>query len=220
MKKETKLSLSMLPRSIQRLVKRRIILRIVAFLLLEAVSVFLVATVLSSTYEFDPISLAVICAIILFTPFFISGFPFKLIDRPWCGRIISVELETKPDACMVGGKPILYIKNTIVLTIEKDDGKLCTKQVLSLGSRASNAEYGWEYRSAQFGNGYYAMGEVTHDIENYHVGDEVYHFYGLDDLVVRREGGRSIVECVACSTTNPVERDDCFNCGHTLIKHF
>ena len=220
MKKETKLSLYMLPLSIQRLVKRRIILRIVAFVLLEAISAFLVATVLSSTYDFEPMSLVVICAIILLTPFFISGFPLRLIDKPWCGRIIAVDVETKSDACMVGGKPHIYIKNSIVLTIEKENGKFCTKEVISLGSSAKNADYGWEYRSAQFGSGYYAMGDVTHDIENYRVGDEVYHFYGLDDLVVRREGGRSIVECVACSTANPAERDDCFNCGHTLIKHF
>ena len=220
MKNKGDISLSMLPLSIQRLVKRRIILRIVAFVLLEAISALLVFVVSSSSYKIEPISLTVICTIIVITPVLISGFPFKLIDKPWRGRRIAVDVETKPDACMVGGKPILYIKNTIVLTLEKDDGKLCTKQVLSLGSRASNAEYGWEYRSAQFGNGYYAMGEVTHDIENYRVGDEVYHFYCLDDLVVRREGGRSIAECVACSTVNPAERSECFNCGHTLIKHF
>ena len=119
MKRENKLSLSMLPRSIQGLVKRRIILRIVAFLLFEAISAFLVFAVSSSSYKIEPISLAVICAIILLTPFFISGFPFKLIDKPWCGRIIAVDVETKSDACMVGGKPHIYIKNSIVLTIEK-----------------------------------------------------------------------------------------------------
>ena len=65
---------------------------------------------------------------------------------------------------------------------------------------------------------HYAIGDVAHDVENYRVGDEVYHFYGLDDLVVRREGGRSIVECVVRSTTNPVRRRYCFCCGHTLAK--
>ena len=220
MKRNGNISLDMLPQSIQGLVRRRIILRIIIFLLLEIFSALLVVAVLNSSYEIEPISLAVMSAIILLAPFGISGFPHKLIDKPWRGRIISVEIETKPEACMVGGKPILYIKNTIVLTIEKDNGKTCTKQVRSFGSRSNEGAYAWENRDTKHGMEHYAIGDVTHDIENYQVGDEVYHFYCLDDLVVRREGGRSIIECVACSTTNPAYRNECFNCGHTLVHSF
>ena len=90
--------------------------------------------------------------------------------------------------------------------------------MLSLGSRSNAGAYAWENRETKRGMDRYAIGDVAHDVENYRVGDEVYHFYGLDDLVVRREGGRSIVECVVCSTTNPVHRADCFCCGRTLAK--
>ena len=220
MEKKTDLKIGMLPRDIQSLIKKRIVLRIIAFLFLEALSVFLILAISNSYYDFNLISLIAVCLVLILFPFVASGFPHKLIDKPWRGRIVSVDVETKSDACMVGGKPHIYIKNSIVLTIEKENGKFCTKEVLSLGSSAKNADYGWEYRSAQFGSGHYAIGDVTHDIENYHVGDEVYHFYGLDDLIVRREGGRSIVECVACSTTNPAHRRECFNCGHTLVHSF
>ena len=220
MEKKSDLKIGMLPRDIQSLIKKRIVLRIIAFLFLEAISVFLILAISNSYYDFNLISLIVVCAVVILFPFVVSGFPLKLINKPWRGRIISVEVETKSDACMVGGKPHIYIKNSIVLTIEKENGKFCTKEVLSLGSLPGKADHGWERRNIKLGMDHYAIGDVTHDIENYHVGDEVYHFYGLDDLIVRREGGRSIIECVACSTTNPVHRKDCFYCGRTLVHSF
>ena len=217
--KDPQLSLARLPLDIQAFVKRKIALRITIFLLSEAIACLLITSILNSSFKLEPILLVVVCVLIAGCPFLISGFPIKLIDKPWRGKITKVDVDTKVDSRLVGGKPIVYIKNTIVLTIGKENGKLCTKEVLSLGSRSNNhfADM-WDPHDTRHGMQHYAVGDVTHDLDNYRVGDEVYHFWGLDDLILRREGGRSVVECVACSTTNPAHREDCFYCGRTLTK--
>ena len=218
MKKDIEMSLARLPADIQAFVKRKVAFCITIFLLAEAIAVLLITSILNSSFKLEPISLAVVCVLLVVCPFLISGFPRKLIDKPWRGKITKVDIDTKVDSRLVGGKPIVYVKNTIVLTIEKENGKVCTKEVLSLGSRSNNTTNPWDSRDTRHGMDHYAVGDVTHDIENYRVGDEVYHFWGLDDLICRREGGRDIVECVACSTTNPAHRKECFCCGRTLVN--
>ena len=219
-KKTNSVEFDMLPKDIKSYIVRKIIFRIVAFVLLELGSVLLLLALLRSYYDFHPWVFLVVGAVIFILPFFLVGFPHMLLDRNWRGKITAVDIKTGVDSCMIGGKPHMYIKNSIILTIEKENGKICTKEVLSLGATPSNADHGWECRDLKFGigRGCYAVGDVTHDIENYRIGDEVYHCYGLDDLIVRREGGRSIVECIVCSTTNPAYRNDCFCCGRTLMK--
>ena len=218
MKKSGGLRLCRLPADIQAFVKRKIALCIAIFLLSETIAVLLITSILNSSFKLEPISLAVVCALLVLCPFLISGFPRKLIDKSWRGKITKVDIDTKVDSRLVGGQPIMYIKNTIVLTIEREDGRACTKEVLSLGSRSNNTTNPWDSHDTRHGMQHYAVGDVTHDIENYRVGDEVYHFWGLDDLICRREGGRDIVECVACSTTNPAHRKKCFCCGRTLVS--
>ena len=138
MKKDIEMSLARLPVDIQAFVKRKVALCITIFLLAEAIAVLLITSMLNSSFKLEPISLAVVCALLVLCPFLISRFPRKLIDKPWRGKITKVDIDTKVDSRLVGGKPIVYVKNTIVLTIEKENGKVCTKEVLSLGSRSNN----------------------------------------------------------------------------------
>ena len=61
-------------------------------------------------------------------------------------------------------------------------------------------------------------GDVTMHLDEYGVGDRVYHFYGLKhNYIVKNKS--EIIECVICGSHNPKERSDCLNCGYSLIKN-
>ena len=196
-----------LPKDVFQYARKKIIRCITLFALLEGVAIGI--GILSWDYFFTrtPLPfhigmLLLICA----APFYFSGFPWKLIDRSWCGTVTDISIEQEQGVCHTSaghGHP--YIKNVIYLKVKKDNGKEVYLAAKEFGIR--------HYKGFPVPN----EGDVTKHLEDYSVGDRVYHFYGLKyNYIVKKNS--DMVECVVCGSQNHKERNDCLNCGHSLIK--
>ncbi len=201
----------MLPKDIQNYVKKKIISRIIVFLLLQIACIFLIVSGFNLLDNLGIVWKVFIVVSVIFIPFCVSGVPFKLIDRSWMGKILSVSVETVVDATsQFGYRPRLYRKNKIVLKIEREDKKICEERVGIYPTAEETHGLGYFSKSK-------TSGDINDDVVYYKPGAFVYHFYGLQNVVVFKENCNR-VDCVICSTVNPILRDDCFCCGHSLIK--
>ena len=210
------ISLKMLPKDIQKYIKKKILFkwvcRISAFLILATIDAFLLWASLSLIGNMHIIFKMFFYVAFIILPFWLSGVPHKLIDKSWKGKILDVSVATATEATNeFGYRPRLYRKNKIVLKIEREDGKILVKKTA-----------GYPVAEETHGMGYFqhskTSGDANSKAENYNIGEDVYHFYGLENLVVLSKSSDSIY-CVVCSAANPKTRDDCFCCGHSLIKN-
>ena len=209
------LSLKMLPKDIQKHIKKKILFkwvcRILAFLILATIDALLFWSSRTLIGDMHIILKIFFYVAFIILPFWLSGVPHKLIDKSWKGKILDVSVATATEASNeFGYRPRLYRKNKIVLKIEREDGKILVKKTA-----------GYPVADETRGMGYFSKSKTSGDInkkaDNYNIGDDVYHFYGLENLVVLSNSSDSI-DCIVCSATNPKTRDDCFLCGHSLIK--
>ncbi len=144
--------------------------------------------------------------VVMLLPFIISGVPIKLIDRNWCGKVISVEIKSGTAFHTEGnGKGTPYTKNTVYLWVKTESGKLRKIAVKEFGAKLYN------------GADVPSQGKIEHHTEDYSVGDIVYHFYGLEHYYVVRHNSDTL-DCVICGSHNSNESKECFYCGYTLIK--
>ena len=144
-----------------------------------------------------------LCAI----PFFVSGFPFKLIDRSWHGVVTDVIVKSETGTYTAAGtKAFPYDKNVIYLKVKRDDGKELRIPAREFGIR--------NHPGFTVPN----EGDITKHLNDYLIGDHVYHFYGLKHNRIVKQNFE-MIECVVCGTQNTNVRDDCINCGYSLIKN-
>jgi len=196
-----------LPKDILRYVRRKIICCIALFVVLEGIAIGV--AFLSWDYfaakiplPFHTTILLVLCAL----PFYFSGFPWKLLDRSWNGTVneVSIKQEQGVNHTSAGrGHP--YIKNVIYLKIKKDNGKETLIAAQEFGIRHLK---GFPVTNE---------GDVTKHVNDYSVGDRVFHFYGLNHNYIDKQNSE-MIECVVCGSQNHKNRDNCLNCGHLLIK--
>ena len=139
-------------------------------------------------------------------PFFIAKFPWTLIDKSWSGEVVDVSIEEKVGAYTVANYMGAYPKNIIYLNVKLDNGK---NKCISIREYGRGRHIGFEVPNE---------GDVTKHLDDYSVGDRVYHFYGLKHYFVVKKNS-SFSECVVCGLNNKKGCDKCAICGHSLIKH-
>ena len=196
-----------IPKDIQNYVKKKVISNVLFFVGLEVLAVAL------NVFMFDSLSsrlegwlhILVIIALQI-VPFVISKFPFKTIDKSWNGEVISVDIETKTGSHIIGGTKVApYTKHEIMLEVKQQNGKTVKIKAKEVGER----------RHAGFPVP--NEGDIRNYINFYSVGDKVYHFYRVPNYyIVKKQSYKN--DCVICGTQNTSERDNCLNCGYSLIK--
>ena len=133
--------------------------------------------------------------IAILLPIVILVKPRKLFDRTFFGIVERVDVKTVSDFER-RFKPSLeghYYRNEMTLWIKTDEGKRVRKKVYS--ERAKKAEY----------------------LEQYKVGDRVFHLYGSPVVVRLPEIEAEGLDCLVCGGKNGASSDVCTHCGHTLI---
>ncbi len=134
--------------------------------------------------------------LVMLLPFVISGVPFKMIDRTYCGKLIDTEVKITVDN-ESGSRPTrdqLYWKKTVILTIELDNGKIIERKAFE-GKRDSKS--------------------IAETIKK---GSRIFHLYGTGNVVALPDESDTHMCCAVCGTVNEVTCDTCESCGHTLLK--
>ena len=158
-----------LPKDIFKYINKRIARCITTFLVSEIVAIAIGILTYdyftkSTNMIFSILMLIFLCAI----PFFVSGFPFKLIDRSWHGVVTDVIVKSETGTYTAAGtKAFPYDKNVIYLKVKRDDGKELRIPAREFGIRSHP---GFSVPNE---------GDVTKHLNDYSIGDHVYHFYGL-----------------------------------------
>lgn len=208
----------LLPESLQKLrIKtyiKRFLLCFVLFSVITALVYYYRETIFS--YELiPPFAIACIGIAVYSVPFGVSGIPLTLFDRDWEGVITAIDIKTNTDTYNIGGKPYKYFKNDIVLTIQKQNGKIVKHIAKSLGVKERVG-----IDSTIMGNAHsVATGKIENHVDEFSVGDKVYHFYGFKYNFYVHEPHEEHRHCIVCGTTNNYHSKTCWNCGSELLKH-
>ena len=189
-----------LPEDIRKIVTRSVAKRVIPCVISELIVLWYVIFFGEMSFKMVGIEVRILIYIVLILlPFIITGVPLKLIDRSWKGEIVAINVDMGLDRSVYGRgvREVSYL----VLKIKRDDGKII-EHTMSVFSH-SNAMKSNRARS-----------EFAED--DYAVGDKVYHYYGIDRLlIIHKDNSR---ECVICGSNNPEKNDRCFYCGHSIIK--
>ncbi|MBQ8862060.1 MAG: hypothetical protein IJ021_04890 [Clostridia bacterium] len=140
--------------------------------------------------------------LVLALPFIFTKFPFNLIDETYCGTIEHVEIKTSVVNEFLstsfrggfGGAKGSYKINTLYLHIVTPEGERIRRKVFS--GKTDQGQF----------------------LDTYHAGDEVFHLYGTDTVVVLPTEADEHVACAVCGSVNEKENDFCRECGCTLVK--
>lgn len=139
-------------------------------------------------------------------PFWLSGFPCKLMDASWHGTVTEIYVKEETGTYMAGGGQLFpYDKHVIYLKVKTDRGK--EKHVVA-------REFGVRSHA---GHPVPNEGDITLHLNEYTPGDHVYHFYGLRHCYIVKKNS-DMTDCVICGSQNAKDRDVCLNCGHSLIQ--
>lgn len=194
-----------IPDDVRDYIRKKTAKRIFLLILLEAVMLVLIVFVGERVFGFfEEFSRLLIYIILMLIPFFVTGVPFKMIDKAWEGEVIAVDIETGYTTTKEA-KGRLVGENRVWLTIKKSDGTVFNERVKSYCFRASAANVPSSIKPEHF-------------LNKYKVGSRVYHVKGLSNLVVLEPNKQSTITCAVCGQENDCERKKCWSCGHTLIK--
>jgi hypothetical protein len=147
---------------------------------------------------------------LMLLPFYFTKFPWILKDSSWRGEVISSRIATERQAVGGGasrraGRRLVDV-NVLYLTVRKEDGtemETVAAQFISTKKYASkDLPYG---RAVEYENLYLP-------------GDFVYHFYGINRLLVLHPHTNDHVSCLVCGSRNRYSSHSCWECGHTLPK--
>ena len=197
----------LIPKDIQNYVRKKVISCVLFFVGLEALAAALNIFIFDSLSSVSERWLHILVIITLqIVPFVISKFPFKIIDRSWSGEVISVNIETNTGAYTAGGTKVYpYTKHEILLEVKQQNGKIVKIKAKEVGERS---HVGFPVPNE---------GDIKNYINYYSAGDKVYHFYGVPNCyIIKKLSDKN--DCVICGTQNTGERDNCLNCGYSLIK--
>ena len=205
-----------LPEDLVKYVKKKVIRCIVLFVLLVCVTVAI--SILTWDYFAARTPMAFHIGVIFWInviPFFVAKFPWALIDKSWCGEVVEVTVEEEKGTVKIAvGRYWLYVKHVIYLDVKLENGKHKRIAIQDFGSKIN--DIGARYNQVSFAIP--NAGDVTKHLDDYSIGDRVYHFYGLKHYYVEKKN-LALTECVVCGFKNKEENDTCVNCGHSLIKN-
>ncbi len=187
-----------LPKDLMSYCRKTILIRVIPCILLICIFASILLLWGDILINTDVLEFKISCyVLIMIIPFAITGVPHKLIDTTYCGKIKKVDIITTHDndSSFKPTREHIYLKNTIHLTIEKQNGKLIYKKVYSGKAR------------------------LQQHLDTYQVGDTVFHLYGTNQVIVLPNTTNTVVSCPVCGTANPIEHDNCRNCKHSLVKN-
>ena len=161
-------------------------------LLLSAIEIAIVLTIIFAGerffYDFALPSRITAYLIVALLPIVIFG--RKLIDLPWKGTVIKVDVKTMKRVTQYGVRSrdnLIYETNVLFILIEKENGALVEKEYLPQKNTVK-------------------------------VGDRAYHFAGVPHIVYVHDDKKATIRCGICGTKNEPDADACWNCGLSLIK--
>ena len=203
-----------LPDDLRVVVKKRIAKKLTTFFVLVILFGGVLFLFGDRLFNTDVVAFKVSCYIcVMLVPFVLTGVPFLLIDSTWYGKIVRVDIEEATEATNEA-KPRLYGTMYTVITIKKSNGKLITKELkqgsFSMYKNMWGASSGIAVTARERKN--------EHFLDDYKVGDTVFHLYGSRTVVVLPDAKSEQVSCAVCGERNSVLDDTCRNCKHTLVK--
>ena len=143
--------------------------------------------------------------VLLFTfPILLTGLPWKLADRNWCGTVINVSIKTKTTYATEAQ----YLQNLVILTLKSPKGEILIKEVAAHNVQASRN--GIDLKNVGI--------KAEHYLGEYAVGDEVYHFRGFPYPLVIGPNYKDQTTCIVCGNETASNKSHCWSCGHSLIK--
>ena len=207
------MTLKKLPDDIRKYVFRKVYSVIFKFLILEIFAVlflmFFHERIIEIAGKFDFI---ITCIVIVLLPFLITGFPFKLIDSSWHGTVVDIKVKTTiafAGRLFASNMGNMYYKNTVHLKVKKDNGKIVDVIAFEIGVPRG---------SANMFTDKVIMGNLDDHIDNFQIGDSVYHVYGLKRPVIKHNSQNNFCYCVVCGYRNFADDFYCSGCKHSLIK--
>jgi len=207
-----------LPIDLQKYAKKQIIKRwLLFFVYLVLIATVSWAVLPELSKRLDPFPISLIClAAVLFAAYF-SKVLNLVFEKNWSGKIAEVKVETKTGSYSRYGKTAICEKNTILLIVEKENGKTVCIPAETFVSKSENGEsvrVGKEYEYSR----HVLCGKPEEFLRKYRKGDLVYHFRGIERNVIVAQERRSLVTCAVCGMENDAAVDRCHQCGYTLLK--
>lgn len=189
-----------LPGDFRRFARRHILKHLLPFLFLEILAALLLFLFGERLFRTKGNNLYMVYyATTLFLPFAVSGFPRKLIDRSYLGRVLEVEIKDAVDSHRKFAPTLesLYRKITVSLLVQPSGRR--TPRWVKAFEGASNLP----------------------DIPVYRKGDVVFHLYGGNEVILLPEtdSPHAVVRCACCGYGNEQSDGNCSQCGHTLLKY-
>ena len=174
---------------------------IISFVATLIALIFLGDIILPTKY---PEAKPIIYTVILALPFIFTKFPFCIIDSTYCGIVERVQIETTTGIKAFkdndqGARTTyntwkMYEQNTIYLYIRTHGGELIRREVFR------------------------GMASLQEFIGAYEKGDEVFHLYGTNTVVILPKENDTHVKCPVCGVVNEKGRETCRECGHTVLS--
>ena len=207
----------MLSESLKKYRNKHILKRIILCLFTLAAITLLVIYYRETIFSYGlvpPFAIACIGFAVYSVPFILFKIPHLFFDSSWTGVVTDVNVETGRGTHVVGGKIGQYYKNDIVLTIEKYNGKTIKHVAKSLGVKERVG-----VSSTILGNVHsVATGKIENHVDEFSVGDKVYHFYGFEYNFYVREPQNEHKHCIVCGASNSLNREYCLSCHHELLE--
>lgn len=180
-----------IPEDVNRGIIKRLILKGVSFLFLEAL-------LITAAYFFSKgsgsLATQMTYLVACLAPIFITRVPFCYIDKAYIGKIQKVNVETvsKRETSMT-----LLSQNIVTLYILLESGDV--KVVKANEGRIKNSGI----------------------VNEYTEGDLVVHLYGTSFIVpVPDNKSRALnKKCFLCGQTSSSEAEKCYHCGHSLLSN-
>ena len=194
-----------IPDDVRDYIRKKTALRILKLILLEAVILTFILFIGERVFEyFDVVPRLIIYIMLLVIPFFVTGVPFKMIDKAWEGEIIDVEIKSQYTVTKEA-KGNLRGENVVWLTVRREGGNISVVKGKSYPYKVSNNDISKTIKPEHF-------------LNEYKVGSKVYHLSGLPTLIIVKPDTQSTIDCAVCGQENDFNRKKCWSCGHTLIK--
>lgn len=181
------------PKSVRKKARKQVYERLITLFIGLFIAYLIVDYVydglLKGNFGFGNLSTTV--ALIFFIPFWISGIPFRVVDRDWCGEIIKID-STDDEPQRMEHKA--EVPTNVIALIKTEKGKLYEKNICCEGDLLNGDRQ-----------------------RVYSVGDRVIHVCRTDYLFpVREEKDDRPIVCVICGTKFPVGTKQCGFCSASL----
>lgn len=183
-----------LPPDLRKLIRAKILKRVIPFCILL---LLFCGGMTYYNYAFDHHKTAYVIisyCFCLFLSVLISGFPFKLLDRSFCGTVKKIKVKTSAVHPFPSGQGTCYFVNTVYLWVARD-GKRTIKRTGFVGRVRNHG-----------------------GVEKFKVGDRVFHLYGSSLTIVFPRKAVERLQCAVCGEMNDQSAECCANCAHTLIR--